>query len=152
MVHPTIEKTCKSFAQGVLRLDNRLMVPHDDRMTVESQSPKQDDGFDAQSMGGVEHAIGLAAGKDFPSGDKHITQSLVGMLLMVPHHIDIVVSQLQSAIKEVRGESPLFPFSNNTLCVLGVVEINSFAPLDGPGEASSAQPTHPFHEGHCKGT
>ena len=98
MVHASIEEPCQSLAQRILCLDNGLMVPHNDRVAVESQSPKQDDGFNSQCMRGIEHIIMLATGKNLPRCTKHIPQSFVGVLLVVPYDINTVVGQLQSAI------------------------------------------------------
>ena len=47
VVHAAIEKASKGFAQRILRLDNRLVVPYNNGMTIKPQRPKQDDGFDA---------------------------------------------------------------------------------------------------------
>ena len=123
VVHASVEETCEGFAQRVLRLDNRLVVPHDDGMTIEPQRTKQDDGFDAEGVRGIKHIVVLAAGQHFPSGGNHVPPSLVGMFLMMPHHIDAIVSQLQGAIKEVRREDSLLPFAHDALRVLCMVEV-----------------------------
>ena len=47
VVHAAIEDAGQGFAQRVLRLDDGLVVPHDNGVTVEPQSPKKDDRFDA---------------------------------------------------------------------------------------------------------
>ena len=123
VIHSSIEKASKSLAKWVLCLDDWLVMPHDNRVTIKSQSPKQDDGFDAKCMRGVKNIVSFATSKHFPSCDYHVSKPLVSVYLMMPHHIYSVVLQLQSSIKKVRGEHAFLPFTNDSLCVLCMIEI-----------------------------
>ena len=124
VVYPSIEQASQSFSKWVLCLHNRLMMPYNYGMSIEFQSPKQDDWLDSQGVGGIKNIIRLATSQHFPSGNEHISQPFVSMFLMVPDHINAVISQLQSTIKEVRGEGPLLPFLNNSFCVLCMIEVD----------------------------
>ena len=152
MVHPSIEESGKSFAERVLRLDDGLMMPSHNRMPVKSKCTKQDNGFYAVCVCGIKDVVRLATNKDFPSGNNRIVQALVSMPLVMPNNINPIIGQLQSPIKEVRREQTLLPFPNNSLCVLGVVEIYS-PPFGGVGgRDSSTQPRHAFHKRNSKET
>ena len=103
-------------------------------------------------MRGIEHIVGLTAGEHFPRGHKHVVQPLVGMPLVVPHNIDAVVRQLQSAIKEVRGEDSLLPLAHNAFCVLSVIEVKPQPRLlFWGGGFPTAQPGHTLNVWHSQG-
>ena len=100
-------------------------MPNDDRMPVKAQGSQEDDGLDAKAVRGVEHVIALATRQHFPRGDKRVAKPLVGMPLVMPEHVEALACQLQGAIEEMRGERPLLPLADDSLCVLGMIEIDS---------------------------
>ena len=123
VVHSTIEETRQSLSNWVLRLDDWLMMPNHDWMSVEPQRPKQNDRLDAQTVCGIKDVVMFATSQHFPSSDKHVLEPLVGVFLMVPNHIEALFFKLQSAIEEVRRKGSLPPFSNDSFCVLSMIEV-----------------------------
>lgn len=123
MIHSSIEKTSKNLTKWVLSLNDWLMMPYDNRVPIKSQRPKQNDRFNAKCMRCIKDIVSFAASQHFPCRYYHVTKPLVSVYLMMPHHVYSTAFQLQGAIKKVRGEHAFLPFTNDSFCVLCMIEI-----------------------------
>ena len=124
-VETFVEETTEQFAQTALRLNDGLVVPHDDGLAEQAECAQQHNEFETFVVGGVDGVETLAACEHTPRRIERSLQSGEFVLRRaVIHHVDAVVGKVARSVEKMRRELALRHATEAILYVLRMVEIN----------------------------
>ena len=124
-VETFVEEATKQFAQTALRLNDGLVVPHDDGLAEQAECAQQHNEFETFVVGGVDGVETLAAGEHTPRRiDRSLQSGEFVLRRAVIHHVDAVVGKVARSVEEMRRELALRHATEAILYVLRMVEIN----------------------------